>query len=89
MNPFTEPIGYVKPQVSSKVIEIKTVGTGSVFVGICPGQAFPVPVFRSVGYRLEDDFKRTTEFNLFLSFSDNGEGRRRFYRIHERCIQGD
>lgn len=45
---FSEPIGFVKPQVSSKIIEFKDVGAGSVFVGICPGQAFPVPVFRSV-----------------------------------------
>lgn len=47
-NVSVEPIGFVKPQVSSNVIELKNVKVGTEFVGICPGQAFPVPVFRSV-----------------------------------------
>lgn len=43
---YTEPIGSVKPVIKSKTIEIKEVPVGDSFVGICFGQAFPVPVYR-------------------------------------------
>lgn len=45
---FEEPVGHVKPRVSSKTIEIKEVRVNDTFVGLCPGQAYPVPVYRFV-----------------------------------------
>lgn len=41
-----EPVGSVKPKVVSKTIEFVDHAKGSLFAMLCPGQAFPVPVYR-------------------------------------------
>nr|XP_017031924.1 Down syndrome cell adhesion molecule-like protein Dscam2 isoform X28 [Drosophila kikkawai] len=43
---ITEPVGLVKPRISVKSIEINEVPLGGTFVGHCPGQGYPVPVYR-------------------------------------------
>lgn len=43
---FAEPTNAVPPRVTHKNIDIKTVEVDSVFVGLCPSQAFPVPAYR-------------------------------------------
>lgn len=47
---FAEPLGHVKPKVAIKSIELTEVTQEGTYVGHCPGQAYPVPVYR---YSLE------------------------------------
>lgn len=39
-------MGHVKPRVATKSIEFTDVPQGDIYVGHCPGQAYPVPVYR-------------------------------------------
>ncbi|KAL7736494.1 hypothetical protein ACLKA6_019693 [Drosophila palustris] len=41
-----KPIGHVKPRIAIKSIEINEVSLNGTFVGHCPGQGYPVPVYR-------------------------------------------
>lgn len=43
---FVEPVGQLKPRIAIKSIEINEVPLGDTFVGHCPGQGYPVPVYR-------------------------------------------
>lgn len=43
---FPEPTGAVKPKVPKKSIDVSEVMKGTAFVGLCPGQGFPVPRYR-------------------------------------------
>lgn len=41
-----EPIGTVKPRVTSKTIELKEIASNTTFAGVCSGQGYPVPIYR-------------------------------------------
>lgn len=41
-------MGHVKPRIAIKSIEINEVPLGATFVGHCPGQGYPVPVYRYI-----------------------------------------
>lgn len=43
---FSEPTGAVRPKVTKKSIDVTDVVNGTSFVGLCPGQGFPVPRYR-------------------------------------------
>lgn len=42
----TEPSNAVPPKITDKNINVRTIERDSVFVGLCPSQAFPVPAYR-------------------------------------------
>lgn len=43
---FSEPNGAVRPRVTSKTIDVKEIMAGGRVVALCPGQGFPVPMYR-------------------------------------------
>jgi hypothetical protein len=43
---FSEPNGAVRPRVTSKTIDVKEIVAGGRVVALCPGQGFPVPIYR-------------------------------------------
>ncbi|XP_049833932.1 Down syndrome cell adhesion molecule-like protein Dscam2 isoform X19 [Schistocerca gregaria] len=47
---ITEPNGAVRPRVNTKVIDIKEVKVGAIFVDFCAAQGFPVPIYRWYKY---------------------------------------
>lgn len=46
-SPFLEPVGSVRPKVNvNDKLNTKEVGAGETFAILCPGQSYPIPVFR-------------------------------------------
>lgn len=73
---FVEPVGSTKPKFGTVVDREYTARDGSSFAVICPGQGFPVPLFRwaksclyFTGYRFLYYWEKVS--NLFLSFDQN------------------
>lgn len=43
---FSEPTGFVKPQLASHIIDIRATELNKTAIAFCPVQSFPVPLYR-------------------------------------------
>lgn len=62
-------MGHVKPRIAIKSIEINEVPLGATFVGHCPGQGYPVPVYRYIFEK--KNFKGTSSCRYLIHFCKN------------------